>query len=151
MRLYRISKMKFAEDLSGEGARLFGGRWNLKGFSVLDTSENISLAAMELLVNLPVADLPDDLRLITIDVPDEISMRVISSDDLPKGWRHYPPPRSLSEMGTEWIRTEESLILRVPSAVIPQEWNVLLNPQHSEMNRVEILSVEPFGFDKRLN
>lgn len=150
MRLYRISKMKFAKDLSGEGARLFGGRWNRKGFPVLYTSENISLAAMELLVNLPVADLPDDLRLITLNVPDEISMRVISFDDLPKGWRHYPPPGSLSEMGTEWIQSEESLMLRVPSAVIPQEWNVLLNPQHSEMSRVEILSVEAFGFDKRL-
>jgi len=150
MRLFRIAKKPYADDLSGEGARLYGGRWNKKGDPVVYTSESVSLAAMEVLVNLPAADLPDDLRLINIQVPDGAGIHEVKADDLPEGWTRYPPSKTLADMGRWWIESGETLLLRVPSAVIPWEWNVLINPRHNMMKSVEIVSMEPFGFDERL-
>lgn len=150
MQLFRITKKRYADDLSGEGARLYGGRWNRKGTPALYTSESVSLAAMEVLVNLPAAELPDDLQLLTLNVSDDAGMDEIQVNDLPGGWTRYPPPGSLAEMGTRWFQSGENLLLRVPSAAIPWEWNVLINPRHEMMESVEILSVESFGFDERL-
>ncbi len=150
MNLYRIAKQAFADDLTGEGARLYGGRWNRQGVAALYTSESIALAAMEVLVHVAAADLPDDLQLVTIHVPDDAAMNVIQPEELPEGWRQYPPPVIVSEMGTQWLEKREKLLLRIPSVVIPREWNVLLNPKNPEFTSVKILSVEPFGFDKRL-
>lgn len=150
MRLFRIAKKRYADDLSGEGARLYGGRWNRKGDPVLYTSESVSLAAMEVLVNLPAAEFPDDLRLLTLHLPENAGMDEIQSDELPDGWTRYPPGEALADMGTRWLQSGESFLLRVPSAVIPWERNVLINPRHKMMERAEIVSVEPFGFDERL-
>lgn len=150
MRLFRIAKKRYADDLSGEGARLYGGRWNKKGDPVVYTSESVSLAAMEVLVNLPAADLPNDLRLITIQIPDDADIHEIRTDELPEGWTRYPSPELLANMGKRWIESGETLLLRVPSAVIPWEQNMLINPLHKMMESVEIESMEPFGFDNRL-
>jgi RES domain-containing protein len=150
MKLYRIVKQTYVDDLSGEGARIYGGRWNHKGVPALYTSESIALAAMEVLVHLNPADLPTDLQLVTIHLPDDSAMEVIMPEELPEGWRRYPPPGKLTEQGTLWLKKREKLLLRVPSAVIPREWNVLLNPHHPEFKTVKILTIEPFGFDKQL-
>lgn len=150
MQLFRIAKKRYADDLSGEGARLYGGRWNRKGTPALYTSESVSLAAMEVLVNLPAADLPDDLRLLTLHLPEDASMDEIKADELTEEWTRYPPPVSLAEIGNRWFQSCESLLLRVPSAVIPWEQNVLINPRHEMMKSVNIQSIDPFGFDERL-
>lgn len=150
MHLFRITKKRYADDLSGEGARLYGGRWNRKGVPALYASESVSLAAMEVLVNLPVAELPNDLRLLTIHLPDNAGVDEIKAGELPEGRRRYPPPESLSEMGTKWFQSCENLLLRVPSAAIPWEWNILINLHHTWMERVTIKSREPFSFDERL-
>ena len=149
MNLFRIAKKRYADDLSGEGARIYGGRWNRKGDPVLYTSESVSLAAMEVLVNLSAADLPNDLSLITIQVPGSAVMNEIRADELPEDWTRYPPAKSLADMGRRWIESGESLLLRVPSAVIPWERNVLINPNHKMMKKVKVISIESFGFDER--
>jgi RES domain-containing protein len=150
MELYRITKKKYANDLSGEGAQIYGGRWNRKGVPVLYTSEYISLAAMEVLVNTAISNLPDDLKLIVIDIPDGINMDQVKRDDLPKNWREYPAPRFLIEKGTTWAVNKKTLMLKVPSAVIPWEYNVLVNPLHEEIRHVTIKGVRDFRFDERL-
>jgi RES domain-containing protein len=129
---------------------LYGGRWNRKGVPVIYSSGSVSLAAMEVLVHLAPADLPEDLRLVTLKIPDNIDTMEAQESELPKEWRSYPSPVTVVWIGTEWLQRKESLLLRVPSAVIPQESNFLINPLHQEFSRIEIINNVPFGFDKRL-
>lgn len=148
--LYRISKAPYAEDLSGEGARLYGGRWNRKGVPVLYTSETVSLAALEILVNLSIADFPDDFHLLTIGIPEDLPVKTLTTEMMPYNWREYPAPAELAAIGTNWCKKGDELLLRVPSSVVPHEWNVLINPLHEMMEQVTVASCEPFGFDARL-
>ncbi|MEX0769454.1 MAG: RES family NAD+ phosphorylase [Balneolaceae bacterium] len=150
MNLFRIAKEKYIHELTGEGARLFGGRWNQKGVAVLYTSPTVSLAAIEVLVNTPLAAMPDDLQLMVLSVPETIRSEQVKKKKLPENWRSYPPPDMLIEMGTKWITSNSSLLLKVPSAVIPMEWNVLINPNHPDFEKVKKKEVYDFSFDKRL-
>ena len=150
MNVYRIAREKFIRDLSGEGARLFGGRWNRRGTPMIYASEYRSLAALEVLVHTSAHQLPEDLMILTLSLPDEPSPRIVASDDLPDQWRKYPAPQHLAELGSIWAESKKSVLLKVPSAVMPQEWNLLLNPQHEGMSRVEIADITPFSFDGRL-
>lgn len=149
MDLFRITREKYIHDLSGEGARLYGGRWNKKGAAVLYTSENISLAAMEVLVNTPMASMPDDLQLLRLTVPNKIQPDHIDKDKLPENWRTWPAPVYLAKQGTEWIESQSNLLLKVPSSVIPMEWNILINPGHPEFHKVKKREISEFRFDKR--
>ena len=150
MILFRIAKRKYVEDLSGEGARLFGGRWNPKGTNVIYTAESRSLATVEYLVHLPMSLIPVDIYLAEIHVPDHVNCAQIDPETLPEDWTTSPPPFSLSRKGEEWIRSHESLLLRVPSAVVRMEWNVLINPNHESASEITIASIAPFSFDDRL-
>jgi RES domain-containing protein len=151
MELYRIARKRYIRDLSGEGARLFGGRWNSKGVPLVYTSEHVSLAAMEVLVHTPISEIPEDLMLATIQVPDHLSIRSILKTELPEGWRSYPAVDELVTTGTRWAEKRETLMLRVPSAVIPHDRNILINPLHKESTQVKISAVEEFSFDGRLH
>lgn len=150
MVLYRIAKTAYAGDLSGSGPRLYGGRWNPKGVSVIYTSENRALAALEFFVHLSRAVILPDLRLISIEVPESASRKELSVSDLPRGWRAYPAPPELAAIGANWIRSGESLLLRVPSALMPPEGNVLINPAHTEMSRVRIVEDVEYTLDQRM-
>lgn len=150
MDLFRISKKKYIEDLSGEGARKFGGRWNSKGSAVLYTSETESLAALETLVHASIATMPNDLSLLTLSIPDDIQADKIDADQLPDGWRKYPAPNQLATLGNNWIESGASLILKVPSVLVQTEMNILINPNHSNAEKLSIKEVRPFSFDMRL-
>ena len=150
MLVYRIAKRDVVADLSGTGARLFGGRWNHRGTAVVYTSETRALATVEYLVHLSLSNAPKDLMIATIEIPDSIVPEDIPRASLPKGWRNYPPPREVADLGTRWAKSKKSLLLRLPSAVVEQEYNILINPLHSEMPRVVLREVEAFEFDKRL-
>ncbi len=151
MRVYRIAREKFIQDLSGEGARLYGGRWNPKGRAVLYTSAHQSLAALEVLVHTSFQYIPPDLNMLTLKVPDELPEKIISPKDLPGNWNEYPAPSILGEIGTKWLNENATLILKVPSVVIPEEWNVLLNPAHELFSEIKIEQVKDFTFDPRFN
>ena len=150
MKFYRIAKTPHINDISGTGARIYGGRWNLKGSSIIYTSESISLATVEYLVHVPLSIVPPNLSLITLQILNKITPKEIPISDLPRNWREYPAPSRLAELGTNWARSNESLLLRVPSVVVEHEFNILINPSHPDMKHVTILQVESYIADKRL-
>lgn len=151
MLVWRLTRKAHAEQpLSGEGARRYGGRWNHAGTPVVYTSQSLSLAVLEYLVNLPISDLPDDLVSVQIKIPDDLLRAEISSEDLPANWRSFPAIEELKDIGTDWAREGEMGLLVVPSVVIPNELNFLINPANAETPRVEIISLEAFALDVRL-
>jgi RES domain-containing protein len=129
---------------------LHGGRWNRKGIPVVYASENRSLATLEFWVHVPLSILPSNLSIACLDISDDIVVEQISIANLPKNWRDYPTPPELADLGSEWAMAMRSLLLRVPSVVVLDEFNILINPKHPDMNRVVISSVESYMFDKRL-
>jgi len=149
-RVYRISLAKHARDLSGKGARLTGGRWNTKDTAVIYTSESRSLAAMEYLVHVSLANMPPEITITSIEIPQSLVPITINISDLPKDWRRSPPPFLLGELGAKWVSSMESLLLRVPSAIIKHEFNILMNPSHPDIKKINIGEVEDFIYDERL-
>lgn len=141
--------MHRATAFNGEGARLAGGRWNHKGNRVVYCSETRALAAMELFVNLDPNMAPPDLVFIGADVPDDL-VTVVKIADLPSNWRDYPAPDEAKDVGTEWITKKTSAALAVPSALMPDERNLLLNPEHADFVRIKIGKPSRFTFDPRM-
>jgi RES domain-containing protein len=147
---WRIVKRKLArEAFSGEGARLYGGRWNSPGVSVVYAAQTQSLAALELLVHLQNSNLLHEYVVIEARFDATLITRVAKAD-LPKGWRANPPPADARAIGDDWIAAEPSPVLELPSAIIPAESIFLLNPQHSAFGRIEIGEPVRFEFDLRL-
>lgn len=150
MLLYRLAKRRYANDLSGEGSRLFGGRWNKKGVPVLYTSGSIALAILELIANNSSQNIAPDLALITISVPDSTRIKSISVSNLPGNWNSYPGLLSVAQLGSSWAESKETLVLQVPSSIVPLEHNFIINPQHSDFKHIEILSIVNWNLDSRL-
>jgi RES domain-containing protein len=150
MIVYRVAKTKYINDLSGSGARLYGGRWNHKGVGIIYASETRALATVEYLVHVPLAIVPDDLSIASIEVPDDVTAREILISELPGNWRSFPPPIELAELGTGWALSNETLLLRVPSAVVAHEFNILINPLHPDMKSAVVSYIENYKFDNRL-
>jgi len=148
MLVYRITGSKYAHDLSGMGAALFGGRWNKKGIPVLYTSESQALSLLETVVNAPPM-LVLLMELLIFRIPED-SIVEIKEEALPHNWFKYPAPRILAEMGSKWAIQESTIALKVPSSIIPSSFNYLLNCQHPRFSEVELLSREIFHFDPRL-
>lgn len=94
--------------------------------------------------------MPADFVAIFADIPDDLEVKLVHSSELPKDWRQYPAPELLAALGNAWIESLESAVLRIPSAVIPQEFNYLLNPSHPEFQRIKVGKPEPFEFDPRM-
>lgn len=134
----------------GEGARLYGGRWNPPGIPATYTSFHLSLAALELFVNLEPGHLPDDLVAVPAHLPAGLPADELPLSALPGDWRTYPAPEPIQELGAAWLRSRSAPVLVVPSAVLPRESNALLNPLHAEYPDVRPGSPEPFAFDPRM-
>jgi RES domain-containing protein len=152
MQVYRIAARQYAGDLSGAGARLYGGRWNPPGLPVLYAAESVPLAVLETLVNLPADFLSSGLCCrVTITFPDAEPIAEIAPGELPPDWYSYPAPAALAEIGRQWLARGDFLALRVPSAVAGGEgWNILLNPRHPRFDQVQVTDISPFQFDARL-
>ena len=150
MKLYRISREKHARDLSGTGARLYGGRWNSQGVAALYTAEHISLAKLEVAVHLSLDLVPDDYRLITLELPNAFRVKALSAIDLPNSWDKIPFTKISQQIGNTFLKENEFIALRIPSAIIHQEFNYILNPFHNDYPNVKILDIEDFKFDDRL-
>ncbi len=150
MRCYRIAKTAYIKDLTGDGSRIFGGRWNHKGSSVIYTSESRALATAEFLVHVPMSLVPKDLSLVTIEIADKASVVTLDLKSLPQNWCSYPAPSALADLGDQWLHQNRSLILRVPSVVVAGDFNVMINPVHPEITYVKIHSIVPYELDRRL-
>ena len=150
MRVYRLIRAPWVDQaLTGEGARRYGSRWNPKGVPMVYAASTLSLAALETLVHFTVRTAPLDYIALTIRVPDDAVAR-LPEKELPPDWNATPAPAACQALGARWVREAKSLGLAVPSAVIPSEHNVLLNPGHPDFGKVAIENREPFAFDSRL-
>jgi RES domain-containing protein len=134
----------------GKGAAAIGGRWNRPGTLLVYTSSSLALAALEILVNIGAADLPSDLVAVAAEMPADLEKIRVEARNLPKSWRLYPAPDLLAEIGEDWVRKGETAVLVVPSAVVPEECNFLLNPSHPCFQRIAIGKARPFEFDPRI-
>jgi RES domain-containing protein len=152
MLLYRISKSKYALDLSGEGARRAGGRWNYKGIPVVYTADSTALATLETLVHFSLNLIPKNLAIATIDLPDELPITTIDLADLPDNWATYPAPVELAQIGNDWVQKQETVAFCVPSSIIPNSEgrNYILNPAHPDFVKVRIIRIDDYRFDNRL-
>jgi RES domain-containing protein len=150
--LYRISKTKYARDLSGDGARKAGGRWNLKGIPVIYTSDSTALATLEALIHTPLNLVPKKMSITSFELPDNLEIDAIAQTKLPRNWAKYPAPVELAEMGTKWAGKCGKVALRVPSSVTPygEGNNYILNPRHRDFQKIKIISIIPYKFDTRL-
>jgi len=148
MQLYRIARSLYATDMSGTGARLYGGRWNNIGRSMVYTASSRSLAVLEVLVHLPPTIIPDDFRLITFEAPEDIFEPDVNA--FPPNWYTYPEPDILKRTGDYFLMQNQHLLMKVPSAIVKQEYNYLINPAHAKANKIKVMANEPFTFDERL-
>lgn len=148
MIVYRLSRTRWAKDLTGEGSRLHGGRWNHPGTACVYTSESRALAILEFTVNVNVDDIPRSLSIVTLEVPDDVADFNIAS--LPGNWKEAPSPKSTRDFGTNHLRSSDRPILRFPSIVVPQEFNYILNPAHARSSEFKILDIADFVFDIRI-
>ena len=149
MQVWRICSRRY-QRFDGEGASLYGGRWNHAGTAVVYTSASLALAALELFVHIDVDLLPNDLVAIAAEFPEKLAVETVKSTSLPKNWRRYPALESLKNIGTTWATDGSTAILAVPSAIIPEEQNYLLNPAHQDFKQVRLRRPIPFHFDPRM-
>ena len=146
---WRIIREKHAAGaFSGEGARRFGGRWNSRGISVVYTSSTKSLAALEILVHL---NPPVSFRYVAVRIKfNDALIETIRSTTLPADWAAEPPSPSSQVIGDAWVQAGSSAVLAVPSAIVSDESNYLLNPAHPDFNKIMVSAPELFAFDRRL-
>lgn len=151
MMLYRIVMRRYlASAWTGYGAEIYGGRWNHKGHSALYLASSVSLAMLETLVHIQDSSTLSEFELFQIEI-DDSQIMLLQRPDWPIDWRSDPAPAATMDLGTEWLESESSVGLLVPSTLVPSENNMLVNPRHKEfqlcLNSVKPLS---FSFDPRL-
>lgn len=149
MIVYRLSREKYSNDLSGKGAEIAGGRWNSKGTPLLYTAENRALCTVEIAVHTPLGVLPMDYCVIEIQLP-KTKIMSLEVEDLPEDWKTFPHPISTKQIGDDFVKDNTHLVLKTPSAVVEEEYNFLINPFHAQFHKVKIINKKSFQFDKRL-
>jgi RES domain-containing protein len=151
LRVYRAFERKHeATTFSGEGARLYGGRWNSVGTAVIYTSTAFSLALLEIMVNASTPRIPPDMVYVPMDIPVEIRLDVLDIATVPKNWFDPPAPPECQLAGDSWVSRGETVGLMVPSAVARIETNVLLNPAHPDFVRIVVGDIGPMAIDQSL-
>ncbi|MCK5542442.1 MAG: RES domain-containing protein [Desulfobacterales bacterium] len=145
---WRIVKKTYINNvLDGEGARLYGGRWNSPGTAMIYAAENLSLATLEMLVNLSSEILLNLFAAVPILFEEKYIQKLKT---LPGGWDEIPAGHFSKTIGDDWIEKRESLVLEVPSVIISLEHNYLINPMHPDFLKLKIGEPFNFGFDERL-
>ena len=148
MQVWRLAKAA-RPTFDGEGARLYGGRWNHLGVPVVYTSNSLSLAVLEYFVHLDI-DLAPTLVAIPADIPDTIGVLHVGASALPPDWRHTPAPAALANLGSTWARERATAVLAVPSVLVPTETNYILNPAHPDFGRIIVGAPVTFSLDPRM-
>ena len=150
VRSYRIVKRKWQDSaFDGEGARRFPGRWNNRGTPMLYTASTRSLAILEILVHFEAGDLfREHFVVFELAIPDACLLQL--DTDLPADWMEAPVAASTRAIGDQWISSQASAALAVPSVIVPSELNYLINPGHPDFRKIRIGKPEPLGIDPRL-
>jgi RES domain-containing protein len=149
MIVFRLIKQKYSPDWTGRGAERIGRRWNSKGIPMIYTSESRALCTAEVSVNLSLGSLERVYEIMTILIPDEIIIFGILPKDLPSGWKFFPYKEITPNIGDQFILQNKHSVMKVPSAVVPGDFNYLINPRHPDFGRIEIIKTEPYEFDVR--
>jgi RES domain-containing protein len=150
MEVFRLAREKFAAPLTGKGAALHGARWNSMGVELIYLANNRSLVMAEVAVHFTMATLPTDYVMMTIYIPDDISIDSIAIEDLPVDWNAFPHPSSTQSIGDKFVRDSKTCILQVPSSVTYGDYNFLVNTNHPEFYRIKIVNQVRFPFDERI-
>jgi RES domain-containing protein len=145
MIVYRCTLRKWSADLTGTGAFQFGGRWNNPGTHLLYTAENNVLAALEVALRVPLEHISKNYLMVPIEIPDDAEVAI---PDLPPGWRSKP--ELTASVGLDFVTRRKHLAMKVPSALISDSYNFLINPQHPRMSAVKVQRPRPILFDNRL-
>ena len=150
MKIYRIAREQYIEDLTGEGARLYGGRWNKKGDPMVYFSRYLSLCALEILVHLETRLIPEDYYYMEAEIKEEQYTTIAHPEKIIKGWNATTVTAATQQYGSDWLDSASSLGLQIPSVILPQETNLLINPKHPKMSNLKIIRTAPLLFDSRL-
>lgn len=152
MRVYRIEREKYLETtLEGIGASFTEGyRWNSLNTFMVYTAESRALATLEVSVHLDLSeDLPKDRYYVEIDIPDSIRIFTLEVSDLQEGWNALPPSTMTQVIGDTFVNKNEYAVLRIPSCIVPPEYNYLINPRHRDAKKIKVISTVPMEFDQR--
>jgi RES domain-containing protein len=144
MRVWRVCRRQHAA-FDGEGARLAGGRWSHPGIAIVYTSATLSLATLELLLQLGQNEVPRDIVAVSAEIPDSVRPTELDVKVPDRDWRRYPTLTGLRDVGTRWVASMDTAVLGVPSAIVPIERNYLLNPAHPAFREIRIGVAEPFS------
>ncbi|MBO0947379.1 RES family NAD+ phosphorylase [Fibrella forsythiae] len=147
MEVYRITRAIYTAQLVASGG---SARWNTRGRFVIYTAGSRALACLENVVHRSGEGLQDLFRVMVINVPDTLPVETITLVDLPPDWSDYQNYDICQALGESWLRRGATPVMRVPSAIVPQEWNYLLNPAHPLFADIRLLRTEAFAFDPRL-
>lgn len=148
MIIYRLATEIYKDDISGNGAKLYGGRWNSAGLPMLYATENISLAVLEILVRTNMQLIPLTYHLLKINIASTTDSVLIATTKLKKDWKDDVDYSRW--IGDEFLKSNKRLLCKVPSAIIEEENNYLVNPHHSDFYKLKIIVADKFQFDKRL-
>lgn len=152
MRVYRIEREKYLETtLKGFGAASTEGyRWNSLNTYLVYSAESRALATLEVSVHLDFSeDLPNDRYYVEIDIPDEVEILELRTEDLPHNWDIYPPSLETQYIGDDFVKDNEAAVLKVPSSIVPPEYNYLINPNHPDARRITVVAKKQLTFDRR--
>jgi RES domain-containing protein len=152
MKVYRIEREKYLNTtLQGVGAALTEGyRWNSLNTYLVYTAESRALATLEVSVHLDfLEDLPTDRFYVEIEIPDDIEILELTIDQLPENWDSKPPILETQFIGDDFVSQKNAAVLKVPSAIVPPEFNYLINPNHPDADKIKVISTKRLQFDKR--
>lgn len=147
MEVFRIALSKFAGELRASGLE---NRWNYRGQKVIYTAASRSLACLESLVHSSGETLLQRFSVMVIYVPDDLFVESIDTSQLPAGWNVRSRPAKCQKTGSEWVISQRSLLLKVPSAILTNEYNYIINVNHPDFSKIKLIATEPFLFDRRL-
>lgn len=150
MEVFRLARQKYSKSLSGKGAAISGNRWNSKGVEMIYTAQSRALAMAEVLVHLPLHQLPSDYKMMCIEIPEVLNIKSLKYKDLPKLWNALPHHISSQRIGDDFMMQNQFIALKVPSALVYGDFNYLINPHHADFKSIKIKSVDDFPIDQRL-
>ena len=149
MIVYHLGRTQHANELNGEGSRIHGGRWNPVGIPCIYTSENRALAVLEYSANVALDKIPRSLSITTFQIPDA-SWKDCKVSELPGNWNQHPVPMETMQWGGALLKANHYLVLRIPSIILLQEYNYIINPLHTDMYFIKIIEVTDFVYDVRI-
>ena len=148
MIVYRLASSAYKNDMSGNGAKIYGGRWNPVGFPILYCTENISLAVLEILIRTDKHIVPRNYYLVKLNIPDTAKTITINRSNFGADWKE--DIGYTQWLGAEFIKNSQAPVLKIPSAIVDEEHNFICNPAHTDFHKIKIVSSKKFEFDKRL-